>query len=276
MRLSRVPKLGFDLLRNLLRQPEQALQFVQNIPFGLRGLDMAESWPTGPSTAAAGANGSGVLRDYFEKHRTGPGIWKWLHYFESYERHFSRFVGREVNVLEIGVYSGGSLAMWRDYFGPGLRLYGVDIQPSCRAYADDRTQIFIGDQGDRSFWQRVRAEAPPFDIVIDDGGHMPEQQIVTLEELLPHVRPGGVYWCEDIGGEANQFSMYVRTLADRLNAMRPLHTLPDGSLKVDATRFQSAIHSVHFYPFVCVIEKRDREIAELRAPKHGTTWEPFY
>ncbi len=48
------------------------------------------------------------LRDYFEANREGPGIWRWQHYFDIYHRHFARFVGREVNVLEIGVYSGGS------------------------------------------------------------------------------------------------------------------------------------------------------------------------
>ena len=58
--------------------------------------------------------------------------------------------------------------------------------------ADERTKIFIGDQADRSFWAEVRQTAPLIDIVIDDGGHLPEQQLVTLEELLPHVRPGGV------------------------------------------------------------------------------------
>lgn len=51
------------------------------------------------------------LWEYFQAHKEGRGIFKWEHYFEIYHRHFARFVGRKVNVLEIGVYSGGSLEM---------------------------------------------------------------------------------------------------------------------------------------------------------------------
>lgn len=105
-------------------------------------------------------------------------------------------------VLEIGVYSGGSLEMWRDYFGSEATIYGVDIEAACRTYESPGTHILIGDQADPSFWRRVLADGtlPPPDIVIDDGGHTPEQQRVTMEELLPRMRPGGVYLCEDIHG----------------------------------------------------------------------------
>ena len=65
-----------------------------------------------------------------------------------------------------------------------------------------KIHVLIGDQADRTFWRRMIAHGtlPPLDIVIDDGGHTPDQQRVTLEELLPHIRPGGVYVCEDIHG----------------------------------------------------------------------------
>jgi len=62
-----------------------------------------------------------------------------------------------------------------------------------------------------------RKTVPLVDIVIDDGGHLPEQQLVTLEELLPHVRPGGVYFCEDIHYNFNDFAAYVQGLSDNLN-----------------------------------------------------------
>src|SRR4030081_2778881 len=56
------------------------------------------------------------LRDFFNRHRQGRGIWKWDHYFDIYHRHFSRFRGREVHVLEIGIYSGGRPAKRCGYF----------------------------------------------------------------------------------------------------------------------------------------------------------------
>ncbi len=152
------------------------------------------SWPsdTGAKEAVDLTN---PLRMFFEAHKKGHGIWKWSHYFEIYHRHFSRFRGQEAHVLEIGIYSGGSLEMWKDYFGTACRIYGVDIEPACKAYEDNTVKVCIGNQADRSFWQRFKREAPNIDIVIDDGGHLPEQQIAAFEELLPHLRPGGVYLC---------------------------------------------------------------------------------
>ena len=105
--------------------------------------------------------------------------------FDIYHRHFRKFVGREVHLLEVGIYSGGSLPMWRHYFGKDCRVYGIDIEKDCLVYEDDRTKIFIGDQADRSFWKKVKEAAPQIDILIDDGGHQPEQQLITLEEMLP-------------------------------------------------------------------------------------------
>jgi hypothetical protein len=78
-----------------------------------------------------------TLRDYFE-HNPGRLMHKWLHYFDIYERHFARFRGREIHMMEIGVYHGGSLQMWKHYFGPKATIYGVDIDPGCRSLEDAR------------------------------------------------------------------------------------------------------------------------------------------
>ena len=71
---------------------------------------------------------SNDLEKYFTDN-TGGLINKWKHYFEIYERHFSRFRGTEVNILEFGVSQGGSLQMWKEYFGPDCMVFGVDINP---------------------------------------------------------------------------------------------------------------------------------------------------
>ena len=121
----------------------------------------------------------------------GRACGKWLHYFEPYHRHLRKFVSRPVTVVEVGVYGGGSLPMWRHYFGQGCRVHGVDIQEQCKAYEDSQTTIHIGDQADRAFWKRFRQSVPDVDVLIDDGGHQPEQQMVTLEEMLPHLPSRG-------------------------------------------------------------------------------------
>lgn len=210
------------------------------------------------------------LEEFFDRHDTGPGLWKWRHYFDVYHRHLHGFVGREVHVVEIGVYSGGSLGMWREYFGAGCRVYGVDIDPACRAYEGGPVRIFIGDQADPAFWRSFVEEVPQVDVAIDDGGHEPHQQIATLEALLPHIRPGGIYLCEDVHGRRNEFHDYVDGLA------RNLHSMGDGSSGdvVRPTGFQRMVESVHLYPFVVVIEKRATALDELSAPRHGTEWRP--
>ncbi|MFT7460889.1 MAG: SAM-dependent methyltransferase [Planctomycetota bacterium] len=218
----------------------------------------------------------GSLKTYFCSIDEGPGVWKWLHYFPVFERHFSRFRGKQLNVLEIGVYSGGSLRMWRDYFGPDCKVFGVDIEEKCKAYENEYTQILIGDQADRNFWRSVLKELPPLDIVIDDGGHHFQQQVVSLEELLPYIRPGGVYLCEDIHGESNKFSAYVHMLSNQLNAMKGLDKPAElnGGHSVNCTEFQSHMESIHYYPFVTVLEKRVSRLGKLESMKRGTEWAP--
>ena len=96
------------------------------------------------------------LAEYF---RNNPGrlIDKWHHYFEIYHRHFAAFRGRSPVVVEIGVYHGGSLEMWRHYFGRGARIVGIDLDPRCRQFEGDRSASMIGDQADRKFLAEVRA-----------------------------------------------------------------------------------------------------------------------
>jgi hypothetical protein len=218
------------------------------------------------------------LREFFDARRQGPGIWKWTHYFDIYDRYFSPFRGRDVRVLEIGIYSGGSLDMWAQYFGSRAKIYGIDIEPSCKVYAGPQVEVHIGDQADRGFWQDFTSRVRDVDIVIDDGGHLTEQQVVTFEEMLPHMRSGGIYLCEDIHHEHNGFGSYMYGAARHLNGMHGLvesNSDPERRIVTRATPFQSAVRAVHFYPYVTVVERNDAPVEELVAPKHGTRWEPF-
>jgi len=154
--------------------------------------------------------------------------------------------------------------MWRSYFGERCRIYGVDIEKACKAYKNDFTTVFIGDQEDVNFWRTTKEALPPIDILIDDGGHTPGQQRVTLEGMLPSLSPGGVYICEDIHRKNNDFSAYATSLVDQLNDMGDLNS------------FQKSINSIHFYPYCMVIEKNEVIREKLFAPKQGTEWQPFF
>lgn len=192
----------------------------------------------------------------------GRRVFKWMHYLEIYHRHFARFRGQSPVILEIGLFDGGSLDMWRDYFGRGCRLYGVDIDERCRAYAGPDTTVLIGDQGDRGFLGRLRRELPRIDILIDDGGHRMNQQIATFEELYAHVADDGVYLCEDMhtsyweefgGGYRNPgtFVEYSKRLIDQLSAW---HSKGPPEFAVDD--FTRTAYSMHYYDSVLVIEKQ--------------------
>jgi Methyltransferase domain len=242
----------------------------------LRAARLVDRWNASTPGGAAQPGGSEAgdspnpLREYFDRHAEGPGVQKWLHYFEVYHRHLARFVGRAPVVMEIGVFCGGSLPMWRQYFGAGCRVHGVDIDPECSAFEGGDVTIHIGDQADRGLWKRVREAVPRVDILIDDGGHTPEQQTVALEEMLPHLSHDGVYICEDVHGTGNGFAEYACALARALDAGEiRAGTGVDTSA---CTPFQRSIHSVHFYPFLVLIEKRELPGHEFSAPQRGTRW----
>jgi hypothetical protein len=218
----------------------------------------------------------GDLERYFDANTKGPGIWKWRHYFPIYERHLRRFRGQAVHLVEIGVFSGGSMRMWREYLGTRSRITGVDIEPACKAYEDHGISVVIGDQGDPAFWREFLAERAPVDVVIDDGSHRPADQIVTLEALLPRLRPGGVYLCEDLHWAGNRFSRFVDGFTRNLDSTSSWLGRPDGGGAFATTPFQRSFASVHRYPFVTVIERTQASGARFEAPRHGTEWQPFY
>jgi len=51
-------------------------------------------------------------------------------------------------MLEIGVSFGGSLEMWREYFGPEATIFGIDIDPECANRFARPNQVRIGSQDD--------------------------------------------------------------------------------------------------------------------------------
>jgi hypothetical protein len=204
------------------------------------------------------------LERYFNAN-TGNQISKWKHYFEIYDRHFSHLRGTDVHLVEIGVAHGGSLKMWKHYFGPRARIFGIDFEPRCKQFEEAQIEIFIGAQDDRQFLKSLRGMIPRIDILIDDGGHMMNQQTSTFEELFPSISAHGIYLCEDLhtsywpaygGGYRNpgSFVEYSKRLIDYLNAWHSIE--PDALSVSDFTR---TTHSLHYYDSVLVVEKRPIE-----------------
>lgn len=208
------------------------------------------------------------LQTYFLKNEKRV-IHKWMHYFEIYHRHFAPFRNKPITIVEFGVFHGGSLQMWKDYFGRRARIIGVDINPACKEFADDQVEIFIGDQEDRTFLQKLRKEIGPIDILIEDGGHTMKQQIATFEEMFPAVRDGGVFLIEDLhtsywkeyGGahkKQGTFIEYAKGLIDQLNGWHSR----ESSLKVND--YTKSIKGMHIYDSIIVFDKAVVSQPEVR------------
>jgi hypothetical protein len=118
-------------------------------------------------------------------------------YFQVYDQLFTDYIGKPITFVEIGVANGGSLFMWRDFFGPNARIIGIDLNPEVLVWRDYGFEIFIGSQSDRLFWESFVKEVPEIDIVLDDGGHTFLQQIITVESLIGAIKPGGLIVVED-------------------------------------------------------------------------------
>jgi hypothetical protein len=217
------------------------------------------------------------LLTYFENNKKRM-IFKWMHYFEIYDRFFSKYRGTDVHFLEIGVSHGGSAQMWKDYFGAKAKIFGVDVNPLCKQFEEDQITIFIGDQGDRKFLSSLKREMPRLDIIIDDGGHTMEQQINTFEVLYPHVSPDGLYVCEDMhssywkryGGGLRKKNTFIEYSKNFIDALHAWHF--EDADKDDISDFTKSAFGLHFYDSVLVIEKRpmtrpvSREIGQRTIP----------
>jgi hypothetical protein len=116
-------------------------------------------------------------------------------YLPHYEKRFAELRDGAVTVLEIGIASGGSLRMWRDYFARG-DIHGIDCKPDTRQ-SEDRLTSWLGHQEDAKFLARVVDAIGAVDIVIDDGSHRARHHLASFASLWPHVKVGGWYCIED-------------------------------------------------------------------------------
>lgn len=208
------------------------------------------------------------LTEYFENNRANA-IDKWMHYFEIYDLYFKKYVNRPVTILEIGVYQGGSLQMWQNYFGKEAKIFAIDINPLCKQFETENIKIFIGSQDDREFLKDVKRQIPELDILIDDGGHTMSQQIVSFDELYSQIKEDGIYLCEDLhtsywesfgGGYKNpkSFIEFSKKYIDQLNAWY------SNSKEFNVDNFTRSSYAMHYYDSILVIEKRKRNKPEAK------------
>ena len=217
------------------------------------------------------------LQCLFDEHN-GRAVHKWHHYAEIYERYFSRI--RSANsgrprILEIGICEGGSLEIWRKYFGAEAHIVGVDIDPACAERVDTPTVAIIGGQSDPAVLAAaVKKLGGGVDLVIDDGSHVSRHQIASFEYIYPRLSERGVYvvddthtsyWKSHEGGycRAGSFMEHVKTLIDMPQAWWFLSELPEGEDKKKIIDFARTTFGIYIHTDLVVVEKRP-----VRRPFH--------
>lgn len=130
---------------------------------------------------------------------------------------------RDIVILEVGANKGDSLQLWAEYFSTPKAIFGMRYGISdsqmiamCQEKNCDKIRIVDADQSKvsnlRKFInQTLGSSGAPsllsdqrwadygFDVIVDDGSHVPVHMLLTFLETWPHLKPGGMYVIEDIG-----------------------------------------------------------------------------
>ena len=79
-----------EITGNAIASPRCTVDAIKFLPALIRGMDFSKSAGFALSSEKLTLPESNPLLDYFNRHQEGPGLWKWLHYFDIYHRHSSQ------------------------------------------------------------------------------------------------------------------------------------------------------------------------------------------
>ena len=181
-------------------------------------------------------------------------------------------MGKEITFVEVGVLHGGSLFMWREYFGKKARIIGIDLHPAAKELEKHGFEIYIGSQSDINFWRNFFSKIGKIDILLDDGGHGNVQQIVTLSEAIHNTNDDGTIVIEDTHtsylkkfGNPSKYSFinYSKYLIDVINSRF-------SDIKViKNNNFKNKIYSISFYESIVAIKIYSKKSIETTLLKNN-------
>lgn len=195
---------------------------------------------------------------------------KYKNYFDVYVDIFSKYVNKKITFIEIGVANGGSLFMWRKFFGPEARIIGIDLEPKAVELEKYGFEIFIGDQKDNDLWKMIKEKVGMVDIILDDGGHTDEQQILAVKNCIPIIKDGGLLVVEDVhcsyerqNGNPSRFSFvsFCKRIVDSTNSRFE----KSFNIGLKDTSYRESIFSTAFYESI-VAFNINRELCRFNYP----------
>ena len=199
-------------------------------------------------------------------------------YTKIYSHYFDSIKDKNLKFLEIGIYKGYGARLWENYF-QNAELHFIDITYDQVKYSSYRSQYHLVNQEDpKQLTQLMADTGGNFDIILDDGGHTMNQQIVSFMTLFPYLNSGGMYIIEDLhtsywkdfgGGGSRQNPLgtptstveFLKNLIDDVNFIgartgRANHDVDLSPIQSELTPYRDQILSMHFYDSLCFIIKR--------------------
>ena len=213
--------------------------------------------------------------DIYECYKKSPYLSnKHSSYFQVYAELLEPYRNKPITFIEVGVLNGGSLFMWREYFGAKARIIGIEFNPLAKRWESEGFEIFIGSQSDSVFWDDVFNKIGDVDIVLDDGGHTYEQQIVTAHKCIPHIKDGGLLIVEDTHtsyfkdfGYPTKYSFieWTKMLIDNINSRFP-------SVEASALPYKNSIYSISIFESIVSFKiQRDKCFESAPTTNGGTS-----
>jgi hypothetical protein len=198
-------------------------------------------------------------------------------YCDKYEKYLRFERNQQIKILEIGVLAGSSVKTWSEFY-PNSTVVGIDINPHCKTYEQDRIKIEIGSQDDYDFLSSVVEKYGQFDLIIDDGSHLQQHVLKSFNFLFPYLVNGGTYVVEDsccaywqnFGGglrvEGSSIE-HFKILVDDVNFngslcdnFEPIHARREDMLEqtayVKSSGIRTDIESINFLNSIVIITKR--------------------
>lgn len=199
-----------------------------------------------------------AMRCWTDKRRGGDGHG----YIRYYEQYLSHLRSEPLKIFEIGFARGRSHMMWARYFNRA-KIYAIDNVRTAEAYLRDskeqwldRIHLELIDQGDSNKLEEFAKKHGPFDVVIDDGSHIPNHQISCFNILMPYTRL--YYFVEDMHpgyqvGRHNTIEFF-RDIVDALNYHGKLRHY-DKEFTPKSNTIADYIEWVQFVPNAVIIKR---------------------
>ena len=205
---------------------------------------------------------------------------KWSNYFDIYEKIFNKYIDKKIKVVEIGIGDGGSLFMWKNFFGKKAKIIGVELNPEAKKLEKFGFKIYNGDQSSQIFWKNFYKKIGKVDILVDDGGHTNLQQVTTLMESINYINHGGMIVIEDTHtsymknkGFKNpskfSFINFSTSLIENLHRRNPM-------LKKELNMFSKKISSVEYYDSITVINIAKKKMNKTKNLENNRKLRNFF